>query len=405
MKKRYCITAVLLLFPLLCSCGLLPSYRDVGQLLVIQTMGVDQERGGVRLSLASAADRDGTVKRLSERGASISAAMDGIDRLSTQNTLFCHHVSRVLLGEETAERGVDACLDYICRSPVMRADMPMYVVRDHTAAELISDSGSAGTGISELLQSAEQRLERLGGMPVTTAAELLRCLERYGSALVYTLRFTDAAELPTETETESGTDGGDDGDNGEDGAEETGSAEKNNSVRTAELYGYAVLRDGKLCRYLDSGEAMAADILTDQVGIYTVELRDGLGSTATLEIDGGSTRILPLWNGGTLTGFDVRTELNASLLESGGAGNGTDSRYLDRLCAALETEIADRENALLQTEKSLQADFLGLYGIVERHAPFRYEGQRTEFLELLPTLTQDITVSVRLRHTSDMDSE
>ena len=387
MKKLLCVLCIILLLPSLSGCGLLSNYRDVEQLLVIQTMGVDCEHGGVRLSLASAADRSGKVKRLSARGASISAAMDSIDRLSTQDTLFCHHVSRVLIGEKTAEEGIDACLDYICRSPVMRVDLPLYVVRGGTAAELMDGSGGTDKGVSEILQSAEQRLKRLGGMPATTAAELLRRCERYGSALVYTLRLTDAADLPEET-----------------GEEELSEAAAiDDTPKTAELYGYAVIREGKLCRYLDSGAAMAADILTDQVGIYTVELRDGLGGTATLEIDGGHTRLIPQWDGGTLTGFAVRTELSASLLESGGAGNGRDGAYLDRLCAALENEIADRENEVMQAEKTLQADFLGLYGLVERSAPSLYEGRRDAFVELLPTLAQDITVSVRLRHTSDVE--
>ena len=58
--------------------GLRSNSREVEQLLVVQTMGLDDYRGGVTLTLAGSADENKGVPRLRADGVSISAAMDRI---------------------------------------------------------------------------------------------------------------------------------------------------------------------------------------------------------------------------------------------------------------------------------------------------------------------------------------
>ena len=71
--------------------GLRARYREVEQLLVIQTMGLDDYRGGVTLSLAAMGEADRGVTRLRADGASISAAMERIRGYSYEDELFCPH--------------------------------------------------------------------------------------------------------------------------------------------------------------------------------------------------------------------------------------------------------------------------------------------------------------------------
>ena len=56
--------------------GLRGNYREVEELLVIQTMGLDKNGSGVKLSLAAAGDSEGKVARMEADGVSISAAME-----------------------------------------------------------------------------------------------------------------------------------------------------------------------------------------------------------------------------------------------------------------------------------------------------------------------------------------
>ena len=122
--------------------GLRRNYREVEQLLVVQTMGLDTKNSGVTLSLAAAGDEQEGVRRMEADGVSVSAAMDRIRGYSYEEELFCPHIGRLLLGEKLAEQGIESTLAYITRSADLRLDMPLFVVRDGTAADAVMNVGS-----------------------------------------------------------------------------------------------------------------------------------------------------------------------------------------------------------------------------------------------------------------------
>ena len=122
--------------------GLRRNYREVEQLQVIQTMGLDSQTGGVTLSLAAAGEDGGGVSRMEADGVSITAAMDRIRSYSYEEELFCPHIGRLLLGEKLAEQGVESTLAYLSRSPELRLDMPLFVVKGGTAAETVMASAT-----------------------------------------------------------------------------------------------------------------------------------------------------------------------------------------------------------------------------------------------------------------------
>ena len=112
--------------------------REVESLLVIQTMGLDDAENGVTLSLAAAGDEERGVARLKADGVSVTAAMDRIRGYSYEQELFCPHVGRLLLGERAADQGIESTLAYISRSPALRLDMPLFVVRGGRAEDAVA---------------------------------------------------------------------------------------------------------------------------------------------------------------------------------------------------------------------------------------------------------------------------
>ena len=86
--------------------GLRANYREVEELLVIQTMGLDESGSGVKLSLAAAGDGEDKVARMEADGISISAAMERLRSSSYEEELFCPHIGRLLLGEKLCENGI-----------------------------------------------------------------------------------------------------------------------------------------------------------------------------------------------------------------------------------------------------------------------------------------------------------
>lgn len=398
-------------------------YRETEHLLVIQTMGIDRESGGVRLSLAASSEGIGNTPRvLAASGETVAEAMARIYDYSFEDEVFCYNVKNVLIGESAAEEGIEEFLGFICRSPEMRLDMPVFIVKGRSAEQIITEAGDDERGISDIMQNVQQKLKRRGGTPFT-GVDILRSLKRGGSALVCALSLDEASEdVPEDKEEKpSGQSGGESaGQNGTDAAGQNGGEEKsippspaaeseppaasgaNEQGQTAASAGYAVIRDGKLCKYIDVREAVAADMLLNRGGVYEIEVNDLYGSRVTLEVTNASSSFSPRWDGDTLTGQEVHISAEYSVLETFGHSELESAQYADALTAALETELLSRAGAVLTSTGDLKADFLALGSTVERSRPEKYRSIKARFPELLPGLEFQVTVSCRLKHTNDM---
>lgn len=359
--------------------GVHANYREIEQLLVIQTMGLDDTGAGVTLSLAAAGDSERGPRRLRAEGMTISGAMEHIYRYSFEEELFCAHVDRLLIGEKAAENGLESTLAYLTRAPEMRLDMPLYIVRDGTALDTLMNAGGS-KGICEVMDTVELSAKRRGDSGVTTAAGVLRDSARFGSALVCALSCDRASEL----------EGPPDGSGGE-----------SDSLSVAPA-GYAILREGRLCRYLTPEQSVAAGLLKNETGLCELELRDGRGATAVLEITGGGSSLQPVWDGpGQLRGLRIGAEVRATLAEVRGRPGPQDAAYADGLTARLEARLSELLTETMQASRDLKADFLGLAAQVERASPGAFRQLDRAFPELLPELELEISVSARLSHTND----
>lgn len=360
--------------------GLRENCREVESLLVVQTMGLDEADSGVTLSLAAAGDEERGVARLKADGVSVSAAMDRIRGYSYEQELFCPHVGRLLLGERAAEQGIESALAYISRSPALRLDMPLFVVRGGRAEDAVMNVGTADRGICDVMHMIEQDVRRRGESGLTTADQVLRDTARCGSALICALEPGPASEK----------------------LDDAGAGEGGDTPLSVAPLGYAVLREGRLCRYLTREQGIAVGFLKNDVGPATVEVQDGHGSTAVLELTDGGSRITPRWEGGRLRGLAVQCEARAGILELGGRGALRGSQDTDYLTAQLEASLSRWLGETLQASKELKADFLGLSEIAERSDPRAYRALGQEFVDLLPELELEITVRARLSEMKDM---
>ena len=350
--------------------GVRTNYREVEQLLVVQTLGLDGKEGGVTLTLAAKGDSEQGVRRMKAPGSSVTAAMDRIRASIYEEELFCAHAERVLVGEKTAEAGLDSFLAWLERSPEMRLDLPLYVVRSDTAERAMLEVGDEQHGICDAMDTADRAARRRGDCGLTTAADILRDNARFGSALICALSLRPAAEQDEEAE----------------------------GALTAAPSGYAVLRDGKLVRFLNAEQAIAAGILKNQPGLSEITVCDRFGRPAVIELTDGSSRIRPVWEGGALRGLQVEVQLRGSVAE---LSAGTSPPDTDELTARLEEKLASAVSAALQASRELRADYLGLASHVERADPARFRALTQDFPDLLPELQLEVTVRARLDHAPD----
>ena len=412
MKRFLSLLIIMCALPALSGCSSIYSnYREIQQLMVVQTMGIDREKGGVQVSMAAAAEASGGgPRRMSAQGSTITAAIDRAYKLSYEEEIFFSHVNHLLVGEAAAEEGLDAFLDYVSQSPTMRIDIPLYIVRGSTANQAVMEVGDSSKGISEVMQTVHESFASPSNSRVFTVADTINSLLRYGSALVCAVECVPSSESVSPGKSASAQGGGEQ--NAQQGEEQNPQQEEGQNAQDktqgetplmAVPAGYAVIRDGKLCKFIEPEEAAAVGLLTGSLPITDITVTDRNGKDASLELNQGSAEITPVWGGkGQLKGLNIQAQVSASVLETDNWQQGNSNEYINHLTAQLESAVSQRLSSLLRTSMKLKADFLGLAGQVERKSPENYRLMSQRFSELLPGLELQITVSGQLSHTNDM---
>jgi len=377
---------------LLSGCGSIYSnYREVEQLLVIETMGFDYLPGGVQLTLASgisSGSSQGPIK-LSGVGPTISAAMDQARNYSFEDELFCSQTNSILIGEEAARQGIEGYLSYICQSPMLRTDVPVFIIRGGTAFESIMVSGDSQHGVSEILKGVTEYLETRGGSHIFKAAQITRDSLRHGSALCCVLEYSESAEPPAGNSQSEQSGGGGEG--------------EATAARTLAVAGFGVLKDNRLIEYIDKDTAVGVSFLINKVGISSIQLQDAMGKDVVLEVSGGSSQVKPRWSEkGELTGLDISLDAQATVTEMNDNADLSRESYTKQLTDALETRLAELVGDVLRLSAKLEADFLALGTQVEQHSPLLYRHMNKSFGETLPSLEFHIAVKTKISHTNDM---
>lgn len=354
MKKALCIVlSISLLFLTGCG-GIYDNCLDTEQLLVTETLGLDYIPGGVRVSCASPM---GSEKPLSLCGVgeTIDAAIENIQKRHMEHRIFVRHTQHIIVGEEAARRGMEDILEYICRSPDMRINTPLYILRGGNASALLADAESISrimTGITDYSDGALS----------FTASDILSDMLRRSGALVGTLEVSRSSE--------------------------------NADAATALLSGCAFIRDYRLCAFLDPGETLGAAFLEDKVSGGTLTVSDSRTGKVTLSVTGGGSDIVPVLNdAGELTGISVNVHLTGTVSEIDGGVAAGSAVYMRRLTELTEELISEKINSVLRLTSSLGTDFLGLGDRI---------GHESNLIELLPTLETQLTVNATLSHMNDI---
>lgn len=362
--KKILILLLLCLMPGLCGCGsLYGQRRELEQLRLMESMGLDAAPGGLMLSLSTAPAEEEEAFCCSGSGASLSQAMEQLQS-RTGEELFCGHLQNILVGERYAQSAPEALLSAVCRSSDLRLDQPVFLVLDGTAREAL-ESGA----IASLRLLSPDR-EQSGSL--STAGGILRDLDRQGSSLIRALRLQPSAR---------------EGDAGP-------------ALVPA---GYGVLGKEGLLATLSPEEAMAAELLTDTLSPCPLVLRDGQGRTVTLELQEGDCAVRPLFDREEgLTGLSLTIRVRATVLEIAGFSSVAREDYRQELTALLERNLTDRVQQLLQRSRDLETDFLGLGRRLELASPWRCRGLGESLGKKLPALSLRLSVRGELLHSNDI---
>ena len=368
--KRVGAAAALAAVLLLTGCGeaALPYAREMGDMALLRTMGVDAGEGEdqVRVTVSTgqrAAGLQGEGQPpliLSAAGESLSAACLSMQGLS-DSYVFYGYVDQLLVGEEAAKAGIEPVLDYFSRDVELGLGAQLWLVRGGSAQAAIEAGGETGV---EARLSTLQTDSELGVAGITrTAGEVFSSLLEQGCAYLPALRAADP--------------------------EETGG-------QTVLLEaGYGVLRDGKLAGYLDGESAKGLELLAGQTAedIIEVDLPSGRAVARITEV---STRCEPAFQGEKLTGLRLYCRAAAELAEFHAP---MDEKELDQLREALEERERLRLQQVMDQLRGWGTDCTALGGQVGQANPAQWKNIQGQWGQLFSSVPLDISVQVSVSRT------
>lgn len=371
MKKLAAALAAALALTALggCSGGLLyADVREIEQLELIQTVGLDAAGGGVKATAASGMKVGGGSPTVLENTSPTAArAMRLMQSYSSKKYVFYGHVRYLLVGEEAAREGLGKYLDYVERSVELRLSTGLLVVQGGEACELIRMTSTEKESTAELLASLEKDVCLMSESRVGSCGEAAESLAESGTALV-------AAVRP---------------ERGEEG------------FRLASA-GYAVFKEGRLAAYIDTDTARAVNLLTGEVEGDVTEVPDGRGGLAALRVTGGKASFDAEFSDGKPMRLIVEAHVTANVEELREDVDPYDPAELATLeleLAALETVRIERVLALM---RELGCDFLGMGDRLRLKNPRKVDRLGGELAGLLAAAETEVRVTAKIELTYDV---
>lgn len=177
MKKRLLIIILSLLALSGCGSGTLPQAREMGDMALLRTMGVDAGEDGFLSVTVSAGGEEGLV--LSAQQPSLSAACLAMQGQSDRY-VFYGYVDQLLVGESLAKLGIDGVLRYFAQDVELGLNTRLWMVQNAGAGAALEGGQEADSRLETL------RADSLMGVALTTrtAGEVLSDLLEEGSAYV-----------------------------------------------------------------------------------------------------------------------------------------------------------------------------------------------------------------------------
>lgn len=366
MKKR-------LLPPLLALCLLCAGctgeltfgdFREIDQLVLAETLGVDRTGKLFTVSLSAAGEEDSLL--LKNSAVTLSRALREMQNYTAKKYVYYGHTGNLLLGESAAGEDFQRCVEFVERDGELRMDTRLFIVRGSTAEAAVTASGGS---VEDQLESLSRDMELMGESRAGSCAEAAEALAERGCTLVAAVTLTEPENVVA--------------------------GEKKQLLLSA---GYAVVSGGVLAGWLDTNLSRGANLLMGRPGNDLIEGPDGEGGWFAARIMSGRTVFCPQYADGELQSLEVRILLRCALAELRQPMDLRDGETVRRLEVGAAEAESWRVAEVLRMSQEMGADFCDLGGGTRRASPFRFDRMRTPWEERFPDLPITAQVEVRLVH-------
>lgn len=347
-----------------CSATLLPYAREMGDMALLRTMGVDAGEGDYQVEVTVSTGKrayglQGESQSsliLSAQRESLSAACLAMQGLS-DSYVFYGYVDQLLLGEELTKRGVWPVLDYFAQDAQLGLGVQMWAIRGANAAQAVQAGGESS--VESRLSTLQTDSEMGAAGASRTAGEVFSDLLERGSAYLPALRIQ-------ETDQEG---------------------------QTALLEaGYAVLKDGVLAGYLEGENAKGLELLVNQVPSDVLEVPLSQGRVV-VRVTGSALVCTPRTENGQLAAMDLNCRITAEVAEVEGDLSQED---LEQVKQAVDSRQQRRLTQALERLQSWGADCVGLGQRLAMANPAQGEKLLAAWPEMFPSLPAQVSVETSL---------
>ena len=357
MKRRF--VPLLTVCLLLSSCSGLPVAREMGDMALLRTIGVDAASTGVTVTGSTGPRAKGlqsegepaltlTAERESLSGACL--AMQG----QSDSFVFFGYVDQLLVGQALAEEGVRPVLDYFSRDGSLGLGAQMWLVRGSSARNALSAGGKQG--VDSRLETLQNDSEMGVANLTRTAGEAYADLLELGCAYVPALSPAgDGDALLTET-------------------------------------GYGILKGDTLSGFLEGEAARGLELLAGgpSSDILDVHLP---GGPVSVKVTSARTKSALNFQGNTPSELKLSCKIEARLSEYRQRPEG---EALDRLRAELESRERERIEEALDRLQTWGTDCTGLGAKAGMSLPARWQAVREDWSEWFGRVPVEVTVQIRI---------
>lgn len=357
MKKR--LLPWLAACLLLTSCSGFPTAREMGDMALLRTLGVDPSPAGVAVT-GSTGPRARGVEGEGESALTLSADRESLSAAclamqgQSDSFVFFGYVDQLLLGEELAKQGVRPVLDYFSRDAELGLGAQLWLVRGASARDALSSGGEQGldSRLETLQNDSEMGIANL----TRTAGEAYTDLLELGCAYVPALS--------------PAGDGG-------------------TFLREA---GYGVLKGDTLVGFLEGEAARGLELLAGgpSADILDTELPSG---PVSVKMTSAHTKSVLVFRGNTPSALKLTCKLEARLSEYRRRPEGEE---LDELRSELEERERERIMAALDGLRAWGTDCTGLGAKAGISHPARWERVKADWPERFGRVPVEVTVQIKI---------
>lgn len=357
MKKGTFLLLIVCLF--LTGCSELPRAREMGDMALLRTMGIDAAPSGVAVT-GSTGPRAKGLQAEGEPALTLSADRESLSGAclamqgQSDSYVFFGYVDQLLIGEELAKKGVQSVLDYFARDVELGLGAQLWLVRNATAREAVTAGGEEGVDRRlETLQSDS----KIGIAAITrTAGEVYTDLLELGSTYVPALSLAgDETAILIER-------------------------------------GYGIIKEDALVGFLDGEGAKGLELLTGgtPADVLETELTEQLIS---VKITSACTKSKLEFQENVPSALKLTCNVEGRLSEY---RQRPDRKELEELTAALEQQERIRLEEALTQLRALKADCVGLGVKAAMLHPARWQEIKKDWPEVFSQVPIELRVELKI---------